>query len=257
VSLDAPAILTFTAAFTSQNPVDAQDPRDFQVRVSGAPAGWTTQVEPANFQLASGDSQTITVTVSVSAQAAHDSAIITATVRMAARGADPLPVLGEILDPEIEESATASITRSESVTREVLETLSHWIWFVLVGVLVLLVIVGKFAADARRVYVRLHVERTQVRVAPGKSVAVPVRVENLGKHEDTVVFHVATVGEGWSATLPVPDLVLDGGAREDLQLIIAAPKSARLGDMQNIGISAHSAAAPRRVAEAIVQVTVE
>lgn len=255
-SLEEAGTVTFTFSFESQNPLDAQSARTFHVDVDGAAAGWTLGATPSAFQMTAGGTQTIAITAQPGANAAKETTV-TVTVTLIARGANPIPGVGEILDPEASTSSTATFNVESSATRTVLEALNSWIWFVLVGILVLLIIVGKFISDARRVYVALHADVTEVHLAPGKSVAVPLRVENLGPHEDTIVFHVAKVGGGWSAALPVPELDLDGGALESLQLIVAAPKDAKPGDRVTIGLSAHSGRAPRRVAEAIITAVVD
>ncbi len=256
VSVEEPADLQFTVTFESQNPLDTQNPRDIHLELDALPAGWTASIDPQSLSMVSGASQTVTVTVAVSTQHTGDGADVTLRALLVPYGLNPVPGVGEAFDPAATAEDSARVTVDESLTRGLLEGLGNWIWFLLVAILALAGLAGKLIADARRQCVAMVASKTQVELAPGKNIAVPISVENLCRSEDTVVFHVASVAKGWSASLPVPELDLDGGATEEMQLIIAAPKDAVPGETQVVGLSAHSAQAPRRVAEAVITITV-
>lgn len=255
VSVEEPATVRFTVEFSSQNPLDGQLARTIQVIATG-PDGWTVAVSESVLSMTSGSSQTVDVVVSVSTATEEGVGSINLQARLAPFGLNAIPAVGPILDPDAVADASTDVDHTESITRKTLETVGPWIWFILLAILFLIAAIIKFILDARREYVRLEIDAVDVTVGAGKSMAIPVRVTNTGPSEDTIVFHIAAVDKGWAASLPVPELDLDSGKTEELQLIVSVPKDAKSGGRHAIGIGAHSAAAPRKVAERLVYVTV-
>lgn len=260
VSRDEQQSFQVVVEYESQNPFDSQMARPVQMDVtSQLPAGWSVTFDPQSFEMMTTDDtarEVVTVTVTLGANADVSEHDLTIRAAMGERGAQDIPVVGGELDPERSASATVTLQRDDPVTRELLEGLGAWVWLVLAAVAALIVALAVLLARNNRTAVRLHSDVTEANVVPGKSVAVPLTVENLTNVEDTVVFHVAPMPEGWAAHLPVPDLELDGKAREELHLIVSSPQDASPGTRLPVGISAHSAQAPRKVAELVVGVHV-
>ena len=256
-SLDDPGSVTFTVSFDSPNPIDGQNARTIRVSTSGAPSGWTYALSESDLQLTSGGQATVTVQVAVSADAEAGEAQVNLLAQLVPQSPlTQIPTLGPILDPAAQDQASATIERQDSTTREVIEAVGPWLYVILAALVIAILIAVKVVLDGRRILVALETDGHDVHIGPGKAVAVPVSVRNLGRSEDTIVFHVMTVAKGWAASLPVPELDLGPDASEELQLIIHAPKDAEPGSQQSIGITAHSGAAPRRIAEVVVRVHV-
>ena len=255
VSVEEAARLDFQVTFESQNPLDGQTARDIQLIVSGAPDGWTAAVSPSVLSMTAGASETVTVTVAIDTDAEDEQATIRLEARLAPRGVNVVPGLGPILDPASSGSDTADVQRDETPTRQLLETLGSFVWFILAGLLIAAVLIAKLVVDARKRTVDLQPTEAHADVGAGGKVAVPLKVRNIGNREDTVVFHLSSGDQGWSATLPLPELDLDAGQEEELQLIVHAPKDAPSGTAQTIGVTARGGQS-RRLAEALVTVTV-
>ncbi len=257
VGVDSPGSFTADITYDSSNPLDDVQDRTILVDLEGVPDGWTANVEPAHFSLANHATMSVTVTVAVTPGAAADDMQVVINARLMPRGVADVPSVGGQIEPEETASASVDVLREDPLTREALEAVGPWLWLVLAAALVLAIIAAKLVYDTRRTAVKLHCKVTEAAVLPGGRVAVPMRVENVTRVEDTIVFHVAPMPDGWSAHLPVPELDLDGHQSEELHLIIQAPANARAGDRHNVGVSAHSAQAPKRAAELVLAAVVD
>ncbi len=246
---------SMTLRFESDNPFDGLQPREFRIEHSTTPAGWSMQIEPRQVTLAAGESESIAVTVTLGAGAEESEVPVTFTAKLVPRGAEGTP-LGAFIDPEAQGTAQVTLKREDPLTREVLEGVGPWIWVVLGAAALIAVVLAFVLARSNKPTVAMQTTSPRATVAPGRSVAVPVTVENLLRTEDTVVFHVAPVPAGWAASLPVPELPLDGKRREELHLVVTAPKDAPLGTDVAVGLSAGSARNPGRIAELVVHVIV-
>lgn len=222
---------------------------DVVVAVSGLPEGWTASVTPSSFELMNGQSRDVELQVSVSPDAADREAdvVVTAELSSPLEGLDP--ILGQGGQSQ---KATASdalhLTRDDSVTRQVLETLGPWIYAVLLLLVASVLVAVAIYLSARRSLVRLSSDAREMMVPPGGRVAFPFRVEGLARQEDAVLLQVSAVQEGWAAFLPVPELLLEPGQVQDLTLVAIAPKNAADGARQAILVSATSAKAPKGAA---------
>ncbi len=256
VNRDATSSFTLQVSFTSDNPIDseqANNPRTVVLNTPTLPDGWVAQYSPGtSYQLTSGQVQTVTVTVGLAASVEESSQVMSFTATVQGRGGPALP--GN--QPVTSDPVQVTLQREDPLTREVLEGIGPWIFLVLGGLAVLAVILAVILARNNRAVVALHSNVHVANVGPGRSVAVPVSVENLTSNEDTILFHVARVRDGWAASLPVPELLLEGRRREELHLVITAPKDAQPGDTTRVGITAHGAQNPRKVAELVVEMHV-
>lgn len=231
-------------------PLDEQNTGDVTVTVTGIPDGWTASVEPAAFRLGPGQSQKVTLRVSVSADAPDGQAdlTVTAVLKSALERLDP--ILGNIPGGTQLASAEDSITvtRDDSVTRDVLEAIGPWIYAVLLLMVAAVLVAVAISVSSRRTLVRLSSDSRELTVAPGGRVAFPFRMEGLAKQTDTVLLQVSAVQEGWAAFLPVPELTLEPGQAEEMSLVVIAPKDAPQGAKQAILVTATSAKAPKGAA---------
>ncbi len=260
-SVDRPGEFRATVTNTgtaSNSPLDAQNQANVDVRVTGAPAGWTASVTPSSFKLGPGASQTVTVTVSISAGAAAKAADLTVTADLTT-SLEPLdPILGP---GQQSQRATASdtihVTRDDSVTRDLLENIGPWIYAVLLLLVAAVLVALGISLAARRSLVRLSSDARELQVPPGGRVAFPFKIEGLAKQEDAVLLQVSAVQEGWAAFLPVPELVLDPGQVQELNLVVISPKTATDGARQAILVSATSAKAPKGAANLEFVATVQ
>ncbi len=248
-------VLTLQVTFESTTPFDSLQPRQIRIDHTATPAGWSIQISPRQVDLLAGESATITATVTLGAQAVQSETQVTFSARLVTRGAEGTP-LGAAIDPEAVGTADVTLKREDPLTREVLESVGPWIWVVLGGAALVAVILAIVLARGNKATIVMQTHSPRASVAPGRSVAVPVTVENLLRSEDTVIFHVAPVPDGWAASLPVPELPLDGRRREELHLVVTAPKGAPTGTQVAVGLSASSARSPGRIAELVVHVVV-
>lgn len=246
---------TMTVRFDSENPFDGLQPRQIRIEQTVTPAGWSVRVSPNQVTLASGESATVTATVTLGAGAVQSETKVTFTAKLVPRGAEGTP-LGAFIDPEAQGTSEVTLKREDPLTREVLEGVGSWIWVVLGAAALVAVILAFVLARGNKPTVVMQTHSPRATVAPGRSVAVPVTVENLLRAEDTILFHVAPVPAGWAASLPVPELPLDGKRREELHLVVTAPKDAPRGTEVSVGLSASSARNPGRIAELVVKVVV-
>lgn len=256
VNRDDTSSFTLTISYTSQNPFDspeANNPRTVILNTPTLPDGWVAQYSPGtSFQLSAGEEQTVTVTVGLAASVEESTQVMSFTATVQGRAG--LAVPGN--EPVTSDPIQVTLQREDPLTREVLEGIGPWIFLVLGGLAALAVVLAVVLARNNRAVVALKSNVNVANVAPGRSVAVPVSVENLTSNEDTILFHVARVRDGWAASLPVPELHLEGRRREELHLVITAPKDARPGDNTRVGITAHGAQNPRKVAELVVDMQV-
>lgn len=253
VSREADTTLRLTVTFQSENPLDQLSARQVRLSHSTTPDGWRISLDPQVLDvMGPDDSRQVTATITLGATARQSEAPVTFTARLVPRGQEGTPTF----DPAAEDSVQVTLKRDDPRTREVLEGVGAWIWVILGALALLSVVLAIVLSRQSRAAVALRSDVRRAVVAPGRSVAVPLTVENLTRVEDTVVFHVAPVRPGWAAALPVPELPLDGRRREELHLVVTAPKDATVGSTQQVGVSAHSAQNPRRVAEWVVEVVV-
>lgn len=244
---------TFTLTVRNEGestPLDDQNRGDVNILLSGVPAGWTVSANPANFEVAPGDAVEVEIQVSVATGATARGADIGITAEMYSplRGLDP--ILGQIpgATQRSEDNATLRLTVEESFTRDVLETLGPWIYAVLLLLVAAVVVAVGLTVASRRSLVRLSSDTRELTVAPGGKVAFPFRAEGLAREPDSVIMQVSAVQEGWAAFLPVPELALEPGQAQELQLIAIAPRDALQGTRQGILVSATSAKAPKGAA---------
>lgn len=256
-SVEEPATFDIVVGFTSENPLDGQQTRRVDVEVTGTPAGWSVVLDRSRVDLSPGGSATVTATVSINVNAEADDADLVVTATLYPRGLNDVPGVGTTVDPADTADASVTVLREDPLTREFVEAVGGWLWILLGAGVVLAIVAAKLVFDTRRTAVKLHAKTTEVAVEAGGRVAVPLRVENLTRSEDTVVFHVAPMPDGWSAHLPVPELDLDGQQSEELHLIIQAPTDAPPDAREVVGVSAHSAQAPKRVAELVITAVVQ
>jgi hypothetical protein len=250
VSLDKPGEFKAKVTNTGQvspPPFNEQNAGDVVIDITGAPQGWTVSVVPAHFKLAPGASQDVIVMVAIAADSAQKSVEITiqATMRTPFEGLEP--IVGNI--PGGTQTATASdvlsVTRSDSLTRGVLEAIGPWIYLVLLLMVGAVLVAVGLTVAARRALVRLSSQVHELPVAPGNRVTFPIHIESLAKETDNVLLRVSTVSDGWAAFLPVPELTLESGAAQDMTLVVIAPSDAVPGTKQPILVTATSAKAPR------------
>lgn len=252
VGVDRPGTFTFNVtngAEPTGSPADDRNHARVTVAVSGMPDGWNAAVGPADFRLAAGQSRQVTLQVTVTPEsAARATLTVTAILTTQLEGLDP--VLGNI--PGASQTATSSaamdLERNESVTRNVLESVGNWIYVLFAAVLAAVLVATKLIADARRVTVSLTSPERRKAVPAGGRVAIAMTVRNLARKDDTVVFQVSPVGDGWAAFLPVAELELPRAGSEEIHLVVIAPATAAPGDRQEILVSAHSAQGPRHPA---------
>ncbi len=252
VSREETSTFTLTIAFDSENPFDQGSPRSVALNTPTLPDGWVASYSATSFQMLAGDRVTVTVTVGLSAGVEESQQTMAFTATVQSRSGQPIP--GDT--PVTSQPVQVTLQREDPLAREVLEGIGPWIFLVLGGLAALAVVLAVVLARNNRAVVALHSTVRHASVAPGRSVAVPVTVENLTSNEDTVLFHVAHVKEGWAASLPVPELLLAGRRREELHLVITAPKNAKVGDTARVGVTAHGAQNPRKVAELVVEMVV-
>ena len=251
VSLDQGGV--FTATVTSGpgtgTPLDAQNAGEVTLAVTGAPDGWIVGVTPSSFDLAPGESKSVELQVSLQAGSSAGEADITLTATMssALEGLDP------ILGPGgATQTATGSdsihLTRDDSATRRVLETVGPWIYALLLLLVAAVLVAVAISLAARRSLVRLSSDTRELAIAPGGRVAFPFKVEGLAKVEDSVLLQVSAVQEGWAAFLPVPEILLAPGQVQEMTLVVISPKNASDGARQAVLVSATSAKAPKGAA---------
>lgn len=258
VSRESQATLTVTVTYASQNPLDDDAMgRSVELEAGALPAGWSAAIEPRIINgVNDGAAARFTVTITLGAQARQSEQTLALTAKVSNAGFPGGTPVTEVVDPEATANAQVTLKRDDPLTREVLENVGGWIWALLGGLAILAVVLAVVLARSNRPVVSLSTGVKQAQVAPGRSVAIPVTVENLTSVEDTVIFHVAPLGGGWAASLPVPELPLDGRRREDLHLVVTAPPDARPGDAVQVGLTALGAQNPKRPAELVVDVTV-
>ncbi len=239
-------------------PFNDQNQADVVVDITNVPDGWTVGVEPAHFKLAPGATQNITLSVLPAAESAESGVLtVRATLTTPAEIFDP--VLGNV--PGQSQTATAEstleLTRNEGTTRNLLEAIGPWIYLILLALIAAALLATRLVIESRRVTVALHSTEREGSVKPGGRIAMSMEVRNIGKADDTIVFQVNSVGDGWAAFLPIPELDLAKGDTEQLHLVVIAPADAKTGDRQDILVTANSAQGPRHPASITFEIVVQ
>lgn len=263
VTVDEPATFAFTVKNNSPAVpgTEEQSKADVAVTVEGVPSGWTVSVEPSSFELAPNAVQEVTVQV----QVAPDTEARSATLTVKALLISPLEslegVLGQIpgggASQTASDSAPLALEVSDSVTRQVLETLGPWIYAILLLLVAAVLVAIGVIVSSRRTLVRLVADVRELTVAPGGKVAFAFRVEGLARDADTILLRVSAVMDGWAAFLPVPELVLEPGQSQEMTLVVIAPRIATQGTRQAVLVTATSAKSPRGAANLELVATVE
>lgn len=259
VSLDRGADVEVTVTNTGRpSNIPAFDrPRTVTLALSQMPAGWQASApQPAELKLGPGASGTAKFTISVSGEAQEEAASVTVTAKMYALGVDQVPVAGPQADPEATAATVVKATRTDSVTRDVLETVGPYIWVVLLGFVAAVVLALSLMAANRRVAVRLSSPEAEQAIQAGGRGAFPLRVHNITRQADTVFLRASPLPEGWAAYLPTPQLDLDPGQQEEVSVVVIPPKEADAGATQSVDVTATSALAPRRPATMRFEATV-
>lgn len=249
VSLDQEGIVEVQVMNTGNptgTPLDRA--RKVSLSLSNPPAGWNARLSQTEFDLGPGQSGKSTLTISVSANAPETAATLTVTARMYALGVNEVPVAGPQADPESTAATVVKGMRTDSVTRDILETVGPYIWVVLLGLVAAVVLALSILASNRRVAVRLSSPEAQQALAPGARATFPLRVHNITRQPDTVFLRASPLPEGWAAYLPTPQLDLDGGQQEEVSIVVISPKDAVDGAHQAVDVTATSSLAPRRPA---------
>lgn len=256
VSRESSADLELRVVLRSDNPFDTLQPREVRIETGQTPPGWIVRVTPERQDAPVDTPITFTVQVDLTTQATESEVPVTFTAILVPRGAEDTPIGGQI-DPETESApVTVTLKREDPLTREVLENVGPWIWVGLGVLAVAVLVLAVVLTRGNKPTVDLSSRVKGAMVAPGRSVAIPVTVENLSSVDDTVVFHVAPMPTGWAASLPVPELALDGKQSEELHLVVTSPPDASIGEVVSVGISANGVQNPKRVAELVVDVKV-
>lgn len=251
VTVEDGRVFKVTVRNTSQStPLDAQNQGDVSVEVTGVPEGWTASANPSSFLLAPGQSREVDIQVSVATGASADSATLDIGVEMYSplRGLDPL--LGSVPGATQRSTAntTIALTVDESITRDVLEAVGPWIYAILLLLVAAVLVAVGITVASRRTLVRLSSETREQPVSPGGKVVFPFRAEGLAKEPDSILLQVSAVQDGWAAFLPVPELVLEPGQSQELNLVVIAPREALQGTRQAVLVTATSAKAPKGAA---------
>lgn len=251
VSVDAPATFRLTVRNEGQAAPAGNEgtASDVVLTVTGLPEGWTASLTPSSFELQNGQSRDVDLQVSVSAAAASRTADVVVNAELTSPLEGLEPILGQGGQSQrATASDTIHLTRDDSVTRQVLETLGPWIYAVLLLLVASVLVAVGIYLSSRRALVRMSSDTRELTVPPGGRVAFPFRVEGLARHEDSALLQVSAVQEGWAAFLPVPELQLQPGEVRDLTLVVIAPKGASEGQRQAVLVSATSAKAPKGAA---------
>ncbi|HJQ93261.1 MAG TPA: NEW3 domain-containing protein [Candidatus Thermoplasmatota archaeon] len=262
-SADDPATFRFTVRNDSQGIPGGEDQSkaDVAVTVEGVPEGWTVSVTPSSFELAPGASQPVDVQVQVPPDAGTKSATMTVKAVLVSPLESLEPILGQVPGGGASQTATDSapltVEVSDSVTRQVLETLGPWVYVLLLLLVAAVLVAIGVTVASRRTMVRLSAETRELPVPPGGKVAFPFRVEGLARDPDAVLLQVSAVQEGWAAFLPVPELVLEPGQPQEVTLMVIAPRIANQGTRQGVLVTATSAKAPKGAANLEFIATVE
>ena len=245
---------TFEFTVKNNSPIvpglEQQSKADVAVTVNGVPAGWTVSADPSSFELAPGASLSVKVAVRVGPEAESKEAALTIVAVLVSPFESLEPILGQNQQTSqtVTDTAPLRIEVSNSLTRNVMETLGPWIYVVLLLLVAAVLVAVILTVSARRALVRLASDTRELSVAPGGKVAFPFRVEGLARDTDTVLLAVSAVQEGWAAFLPVPELVLEPGQAQELSLVIIAPRDAAQGTRQAVLVTATSAKAPKGAA---------
>ncbi|MHB1262130.1 MAG: hypothetical protein ACYC2H_10505 [Thermoplasmatota archaeon] len=251
ISVEQTASFKFTVKNTSPasgTPLDAQDEADVAITFEAVPQDWTVSATPQSFRLARGQSATteVQVTVPTGSDVKHATIAVVAILTPATSNLPPL------LDPVEQEPASAKapleLQVQNSVTRDVIEALGPWIYVVLLLLVAAIVVAVAVTVSSRRTLVRLAADTREQVVAPGGKVSFPFRVEGLARDTDTILLQTSAVQEGWAAFLPVPELVMEPGQAQDLNLVVIAPRSAAQGARQAVLVTATSSRAPKGAA---------
>lgn len=241
------ATVTNTGSSSGSDELDAQNAGDVTVTITGIPAGWTASASPASFRLAAQKPQAVTVQVSVSPDGAAQTAELTVTAVITTPLNRLDPILGNF--PGGTQTATGSdsmtVTRDDSITRDVLEAIGPWIYAILLLMVAAVLVAVAISVSSRRSLVRLAADTHELSIAPGGRVSFPFQIEGLAKEADSVLLHVSAVQDGWAAFLPVPELTLAPGQVREMSLVVIAPKAAAEGTRQALLVSATTAKAPK------------
>ena len=250
VSIDTAGTTQVTVTNTgSPTGVDAFDrARLVTLAVADPPAGWNARLSQTEFHLKPGESGRAQLTVTVVAAAEAKEAGVTVNAKMFALGVSSVPVAGPQADPESTAATVVQAKRTDSVTREVLETVGPYIWVVLLGLVAAVVLALSILASNRRVAVRLSSPEAEQSITAGGRAAFPLRVHNITRQPDTVFLRAAPLPEGWAAYLPTPQLDLEAGQQEEVSVVVISPKEAGEGAEQSVDVTATSSIAPRRPA---------
>lgn len=236
-------------------PVPGAQERRFRVAAVDVPEGWVAHADPADFALGPGESQSVVVVVQVAAQAPR-SADFEIVAQLVPQGVQDVPGVGPLADPESEARTTVSAVREESFTRDLLERIGPGVYVLLLAVLAALVLVGAVLVQRRRGAVHLDAPQPQVVLGPGGRGSVRLLVENSGRQDDSMVFHVSDVDPGWAAFLPVPELRVRADHAEELQLVVIAPADAPPGARQSVQVQATASRQAGRPASVTVEAVV-
>jgi len=229
--------------------------RQFRVATTDVPAGWLASVEPATFALPPGGTQEVRVTVQVTTDA-PSRAEFTIVAQLVPQGAQDIPGAGPVADPDAQDATQVTGTRTEGTTRTLIEGIGPWIYAILLGLLAAVVVIGALVADRRRMAIQLDAPQRELVLGPGGRGSLRLLVQNGGKKDDTVVFHVSDVDPGWASFLPVAELPVRSDHAEELQLIIIAPGDAQPGTRQSIQVQAAGSQRPGRSASITVEAVV-
>lgn len=251
LSVDGPAYLNLTVTSTADPtgvaPLDAQLTQQVTLMVSGLPDSfWTASITPSAFQLPPGATQTVQLKLTVQPSAAADAHI---------------QVVGTATSPGSGSPAAADFKveahRSDGLTRTVLERIGPGVYALIAVIPLLVLVIVLLAVRNRPVAVRLDAPQRSVNVVPGGRGAIPVVVANPSRRAQTVLLRAPEGGDGWTILVPDPEVQVPARGAHQTQLVLVAPKDARVGDRRVVTLAAYPADDPRRPARIELDAVVE
>ncbi len=247
VASDGPAKLTVTVRNTAtptNTPLDQQ--RQVVLEATGAPDGWSATLPAGPYKLGPGQSQAVQLTLSVSPSSSAKEARITVTARMLPLGADAVPVLGPVVDPEASASATVQATRQDEPLRAFVEAVGPAAVVGGLALLAILVVVLVVVALRRRSPLRIEAEPTSLAVRPGASGSLTLTVRNAGRRAERVLLDGAAA-RGWEVEVPEHVLELEPGAAHVVEVVVAAGKRASASELIVVAVAQREGAPTARL----------
>ncbi len=216
-------VYTFVVSNSEDNTFDADG--TFRI-LSTLPDGWFWSPTEQRVSVATGEEQTVEVTVRYEEAVGRDAQM---QAQVQDVNCEAAPIVGSASGPDTD-IVSLAFTHAPMAGAQA-EDETPWVWIVF-GAIVAGAVVGvPIVHRSRGSRINATCDESEREVQPGRGTSYPIRIENEGSNAVAIDLDVTDVQEGWSALTTLPSLELGPDESRTVYMMVRAPEEAKSGDL--------------------------